>query len=55
MTASRRFLPLFLLVVGFSCFGAAAPADLERMQTVIASHLVRFAFREELSVDWQPA
>lgn len=34
---------------------SAAPADLERMQTVIAGHLVRFAFREELSVDWQPA
>ncbi|NLS01212.1 DUF2218 domain-containing protein [Rhizobium sp. P38BS-XIX] len=26
--------------------------DLERMQTVVADHLKRFAFREELDVTW---
>ena len=28
------------------------PEDLERMQTVVADHLKRFAFREELDVNW---
>ena len=28
------------------------PEDLERMQTVVADHLKRFAFREELDVSW---
>ncbi|HEY0123143.1 MAG TPA: DUF2218 domain-containing protein [Rhizobium sp.] len=28
------------------------PQDLERMQTVVADHLKRFAFREELDVVW---
>lgn len=29
--------------------------DLERLQSVVASHLERFAFREELAVAWAPA
>lgn len=35
----------------------AAPdaEQLERLQDVIARHLLRFAFREELRVAWQPA
>ncbi|AYG64568.1 MULTISPECIES: DUF2218 domain-containing protein [unclassified Rhizobium] len=28
------------------------PEDLERMQNVVADHLKRFAFREELDVAW---
>jgi len=28
------------------------PEDLERMQAVVADHLKRFAFREELDVPW---
>ena len=28
------------------------PEDLERMQNVVADHLKRFAFREELDVNW---
>ena len=28
------------------------PEDLERMQAVVADHLKRFAFREELDVIW---
>ncbi|MBN8953294.1 MULTISPECIES: DUF2218 domain-containing protein [unclassified Rhizobium] len=28
------------------------PEDLERMQGVVADHLKRFAFREELDVTW---
>jgi hypothetical protein len=28
------------------------PEDLERMQNVVADHLKRFAFREELDVTW---
>jgi len=28
------------------------PEDLERMQNVVADHLERFAFREELDVSW---
>lgn len=30
-------------------------ADLPRMQQVVVDHIVRFAFREELKFDWQPA
>ncbi|ENN84321.1 hypothetical protein RHSP_21116 [Rhizobium freirei PRF 81] len=30
------------------------PEDLERMQNVVADHLTRFAFREELEVAWSP-
>jgi hypothetical protein len=33
----------------------AAPEDLERMEEVVARHLQRFAFKEELTVDWRPA
>jgi hypothetical protein len=33
----------------------AEPDNLERMQGVVADHLQRFAFREELQFDWQPA
>lgn len=29
--------------------------DLPRLETVLANHLVRFAFREELVFDWQRA
>ena len=32
---------------------ASTPADLERVQDVIARHLERFAFRESLSVIWE--
>lgn len=31
------------------------PSQLEQLQDVIVRHLVRFAFREELSIDWRPA
>lgn len=31
------------------------PDDLERMQNVVADHLKRFAFREELDVSWSAA
>lgn len=36
---------------------AASPgeAELEQLKDVIIRHLVRFAFREELQVDWAPA
>jgi catechol 2,3-dioxygenase len=34
---------------------AATPDELERVETVIASHLVRFGRRHELSVSWSPA
>jgi len=34
---------------------AATPAELERVENVIASHLVRFGRRHELSVAWSPA
>jgi catechol 2,3-dioxygenase len=34
---------------------AATPADLERVEHVIASHLERFGRRHELSVAWTPA
>jgi len=30
-------------------------AGLTRLEGVMASHLVRFAFREELKIDWTPA
>lgn len=33
----------------------ADAAAIERLQEVVASHLLRFAFREELAVDWLPA
>jgi hypothetical protein len=33
----------------------AEPADLERMEGVVAAHLERFAFRETLVFDWRPA
>lgn len=33
----------------------AAPEDLERMEGVVAAHLQRFAFREELSFEWAAA
>ena len=32
---------------------AAAPADLDPLKDVVVRHLVRFAFREELAVEWQ--
>jgi hypothetical protein len=32
---------------------ASTMEELERLEKVIASHLERFAFREELSVTWQ--
>lgn len=31
---------------------ATIPDDIERLQDVVARHLVRFAFREELVIDW---
>lgn len=34
---------------------ASTAEDLERLQGVLASHLVRFAFREDLVVAWTPA
>jgi hypothetical protein len=33
----------------------AEPAELERMEGVVAAHLQRFAFRETLTFDWKPA
>ena len=30
-------------------------ASLERLETVVADHIKRFAFREELTFDWQKA
>jgi hypothetical protein len=30
-------------------------ASLDRLETVVADHIKRFAFREELSFDWQKA
>ncbi|TPL78789.1 DUF2218 domain-containing protein [Mesorhizobium sp. B2-3-12] len=29
--------------------------SLERLESVVADHIKRFAFREELSFDWKPA
>lgn len=34
---------------------APDPAALGQLQDVVARHLVRFAFRETLPIDWQPA
>lgn len=34
---------------------AATDEDLARLQDVVARHLLRFAFREALAIDWQPA
>jgi hypothetical protein len=34
---------------------AATADDLSRLEDVVARHLVRFAFREELEVAWTPA
>ena len=34
---------------------AEAEAELARMQDVVSSHLLRFAFRETLPIDWQAA
>ena len=31
---------------------AADPAERERLQEVIASHLLRFAFKEQMTVSW---
>jgi len=31
----------------------AAPEDLERMEAVVAAHLQRFAFKEDLAFDWR--
>lgn len=33
---------------------APAEADMDQLKDVIVRHLVRFAFREELQVEWQP-
>lgn len=33
----------------------AEPENLERMEGVVADHLKRFAFREELQFDWRAA
>ncbi len=33
----------------------AAPEDIERMEGVVAAHLQRFAFREELAFTWRAA
>jgi uncharacterized protein len=33
---------------------AADAAQMEPLQDVVVRHLVRFAFREELAVSWQP-
>jgi hypothetical protein len=35
--------------------GAESGESVAALQDVVARHLVRFAFREELSVAWQPA
>lgn len=32
---------------------AAGETDLERLENVVARHLVRFAFREQLEVSWK--
>ena len=34
---------------------AATPEDIARLEEVVASHLLRFAFREELKVEWLKA
>lgn len=33
----------------------ATPDAITQLQDVVARHLLRFAFREELAIDWQPA
>jgi hypothetical protein len=33
---------------------APDPEALPRLETVVADHIRRFAFREELAFDWQP-
>ena len=33
---------------------AANGEDLQRLQEVVASHFERFAWKEELTLDWQP-
>lgn len=46
MTATEKALEL----------QASAPVDsMAQFQHVIDSHIARFAFREELAFDWQPA
>jgi hypothetical protein len=40
---------------GLGLLLTADPADLERMEGVVAAHLERFAFRETLQFDWKPA
>ena len=34
---------------------APEPADLPRLGEVVADHLRRFAFREDLAIDWLPS
>ncbi|MFD2238701.1 DUF2218 domain-containing protein [Aureimonas populi] len=34
---------------------ASDEAGLRIIETVVANHLERFAFREELAIEWQPA
>lgn len=34
---------------------AGSDEDMERLKDVVARHLVRFAFREEMQIDWRPA
>ncbi|WP_439617645.1 DUF2218 domain-containing protein [Shinella sp.] len=37
------------------CLTASNAEDMEQLKDVVVRHLVRFAFREELQVDWQDA
>lgn len=32
---------------------AGSPAEMDQLKTVVDRHLLRFAFREELAIDWQ--
>ena len=34
---------------------APAAAQMAQLQEVVNRHLIRFAFREELKIDWRPA
>ncbi|HWK12791.1 MAG TPA: DUF2218 domain-containing protein [Rhizobiaceae bacterium] len=34
---------------------APNPDDIERLGNVVANHLIRFAFREEMQVEWKQA
>ena len=34
---------------------AGSAEDLARLEDVVVRHLVHFAFREELEIDWRPA